>query len=215
MKNIMVCLIFQMFLITASYAQVIKGAAGLGFNITQVEGDEVYGFHKYGLNAGASAIIPLDERWSVSLETMYTEKGAYQHPRYAQPKNGSYMLRLNYAEVPVLVHFEDRETMTFGLGASWGRLVHMEEYEHLHRIPWQTLSGPYETNDFNIIVDVRFRLYQRFWGNFRYAYSLASIRSRKYTNIVGESWTREQYNQLISFRLFYIFNETLQAEDQK
>lgn len=196
----------------SGYAQVIKGAAILGTNLSQVDGDEIYGFHKFGLNVGASAIIPINDNWSVSLETLYSEKGSFRGPQYVPPKDGSYLLKLNYAEVPVLLHFEDRETMTFGLGASWGRLVQMEEYEHSHKIPWTNLSGPYETDDFNVIVDIRFRVYKRLWGNARYAYSFAKIRTRQFEDITGQKWTRDQYNNLITVRLIYIFNEVLEPE---
>lgn len=211
-------LFFVMFTIFVgkAHAQQILGAATLGLNTTQVEGDEVwdglYGFAKFGLNVGAAAIIPFNDRWSVSLETMYTEKGGYQRPRFTKDRNGAYMLRLNYAEVPLLIHFEDRETMTFGLGSSWGRLVHMEEYEHQHLIPWQTLSGPYEINDFNVVIDLRFRVYERFWGNLRLQHSLVPIRQREFSDVLGNVWTRDQYNQIISFRILYIFNENIEPD---
>lgn len=195
-------------------AQVIKGVGILGTNLSQVDGDEVYGFYKFGLNVGAAAIIPISERWSVSLETIYNEKGSYQGSQYAPPKDGSYLLKLNYAEVPVLVHFEDRETMTFGLGMSWGRLVQMEEYEHLHRIPWETATGPYKADDFNVLFDVRFRLHKRLWGNVRYAYSIAKIRTREFEDLTGQQWTRDQFNNLITVRLMYIFNEKLKPNEK-
>ena len=43
-------------------AQVIKGALIAGFNMTQVDGDEVYGFKKIGFNVGAAAIIPVKKK---------------------------------------------------------------------------------------------------------------------------------------------------------
>lgn len=213
MKRTFVLIVMLLLLSAAVHAQVIKGAAILGTNLSQVDGDEVYGFKKFGWNVGAAAIIPFGERWSVSLETTYSEKGAYQRSQFAPPRDGSYLLKLNYAEVPVLLHYEDRETMTFGLGMSWGRLVHMEEYEHLHKIPWGTLSGPYNTDDFNFLVDVRFRVYKRLWANLRYAYSVAKVRTRDFTDIAGTTWTRDQYNNLITFRLVYIFNEELKPDE--
>lgn len=214
-KVITTGLIVVLLLIQGLDAQVIKGVGILGTNLSQVDGDEVYGFHKFGLNVGAAAIIPISESWSVSLETLYNEKGSYQSSQFAPPKDGSYLLKLNYAEVPVMVHFEDRETMTFGLGVSWGRLVKMEEYEHLHRIPWQTRTGPYKRDDFNILFDVRFRLFKRFWGNLRYAYSMAKVRTREFQDAYGDEWTRDQYNNLITIRLLYIFNEKLKPDEEQ
>ena len=215
MKRIIGSFIFIILLGSALHGQNIKGAGILGTNLSQVDGDEIYGFHKFGLNVGAAAIIPINESWSISLETLYSEKGSYRDQQLAPPKDGSYLLKLNYAEVPLLVHFEDRETMTFGLGTSWGRLVQMEEYEHSHKIPWETLSGPYATDDFNFLVDVRFRIYKRLWGNARYAYSFAKIRTREFEDISGQKWERDQYNNLITVRLIYIFNEELEANESQ
>ncbi|MGM0613611.1 MAG: outer membrane beta-barrel protein [Bacteroidota bacterium] len=213
MKTRIVSLILMILLSSGLYSQNIKGAGILGTNLTQVDGDEIYGFHKFGLNVGASAIIPINDNWSISLETLYSEKGSYRSQQYTPPKDGSYLLKLNYAEVPLLVHFEDRETMTFGLGASWGRLVKMEEYEHSHKIPWNTLSGPYDTDDFNFLVDIRFRIHKRLWGNARYAYSFAKIRTRDFEDVTGDKWQRDQYNNVITVRLIYIFNEELEVNE--
>ncbi|MFO8087265.1 MAG: hypothetical protein R6T91_05580 [Bacteroidales bacterium] len=213
MKHILI-LFWLVFSVSLLQGQSIKGAAIVGTNLSQVDGDEVYGFNKFGFNLGAAAIIPIDKRWSISLETSYSEKGAFQGRQFAPPRDGSYLLKLNYAEVPVMLHFEDRETMTFGVGASWGRLVNMEEYEHGNQVPWQTLSGPYDTDDFNGIIDVRFRLYKRLWGNMRYVYSFSKIRTRVFEDITGHKWSREQYNNFMSFRLIYIFNEKLDPAEQ-
>ncbi|MCF8331934.1 MAG: hypothetical protein K9H84_05735, partial [Bacteroidales bacterium] len=88
MKKAGLGMLFIVMLSLSAYAQVIKGAAILGTNLSQVDGDEIYGFHKFGLNVGASAIIPIDDRWSVSLETLYSEKGSFRGPQYAPPKDG-------------------------------------------------------------------------------------------------------------------------------
>ncbi|HRY33788.1 MAG TPA: porin family protein [Bacteroidales bacterium] len=190
------------------HAQAIKGVAIAGFNATQVDGDEVFGYHKFGLNLGASAIIPINKRWMIGLENIYNQKGAIQRAQYADSaKNGAYRLLLNYVEVPLLLLYEDKETMTFGTGVSWGRLFNVKEYEHGFRVDSTTLSGPYHRSDWNILVDVRFRIYQQLKFNFRYAYSIVKIRERHYYNFHQGAWDRKQYNNVLSFRLLYYFNE--------
>ena len=80
----------------------------------QIDGDEVYGYHKFGLNIGASAIIPFSNNFSVSIENIFNQKGAYQKPRFEEPNNGAYKLNLNYLEVPILGHYEDKNKVNFG-----------------------------------------------------------------------------------------------------
>lgn len=191
-----------------AFGQIIKGVAIAGFNTTQVDGDEVFGFHKYGWNVGASAIIPLSKKWMVGLENIYNQKGSLQRVQFTDSiKNGAYRLNLDYVEVPVLVFFEDKETMTFGTGLSWGRLINVKEYENGNRVETTTLKGPYSRNDWNFLVDVRFRVYKRIKFNFRYAYSIARIRERHYSNFYLGEWDRKQYNNMLTFRLLYYINE--------
>ncbi len=191
------------------YAQVIKGAAIAGMNLSQVDGDEIYGFNKVGINLGVAAIVPFADQWEASIETIFTQKGSYQGPHYNDSLTGEYRLRINYLEVPVLVHFNDKNKVIFGAGFSWGRLVHVEEYEHGNRVESTKLnSGPYSKNDYNAMVDLRFRIYKQLKFNVRYAYSLKKIRTRVYKHpFSNDSWTRNQFNNFWTFRLIYIFNE--------
>jgi len=193
-----------------TFAQRIKGQIIGGINATQIDGDEVYGYHKFGLTLGVGAILPFNnKRWSLSVETIFNQKGAYQNesPELDTLPKPYYNIRINYLEVPVLIHFEDKQTITFGLGFSWGRTVGIEEIEHGRKIETTTLAGPYKRDDVNFLADLRFRLYGKLKFNFRYAYTVFPIRTRIFTNSIGQTWERTQYNSLLTFRLIYVFNE--------
>ncbi len=188
------------------YGQKIKGALALGINLTQVDGDEVYGFRKYGINVGPSAIMSFNKHWSISIETLFNQKGSYQKPRSTDSASGEYRLQLDYVEVPFLLHFEDRDTWTFGLGLSWGRLINVKEYQHGVIIPTTTIDGPYKSSDWDIIADLQFRIWKGFKFDARYAYSLVPIRTREFDN-TQHTWSRKQYNSVISFRVIYVLND--------
>lgn len=190
-------------------SQNIRGALITGLNLTQVDGDEVFGYHKAGLQLGAAAIIQLDKKWSVSLETVFNQKGARQHERYTDSLDGSYKLLFNYAEVPLMLNYTDKERITVGAGISYGRLVKVEEFKNSFRVDQTTLlDGPYKLSDWNILVDLRFRLYQSLKLNIRYAYSIVPIATREVIDSkTGKPNIRDQYNNVISIRLMYIFNE--------
>ena len=188
-------------------AQFIKGALIFGTNISQVDGDEVYGFKKIGFNIGASAIVPFSNKWAISIENIYSQKGAYQKPQYADSISGEYRIKLNYVEVPVLVHYTDKNIFTVGAGLSWGRLVKVDEWEHGNKTNTSLSSGTYSQNDINILADLRFRIWKKLKFNVRYAYSIPKIRTREHSDLSGDTWIRKQYNNLVSFRLIYVFNE--------
>ena len=193
-----------------SLAQIIKGEAILGMNLSQVEGDEVSGFKKVGANLGAGVMVPFGKRgrWDVSFETLFTQKGSKQKPQYDDTLSFEYKLNLNYVEVPVMVMFTDKEFISFGAGFSWARLVGVKEWEHGKLVDSTTLnSGTYNKNDFCILADFRIRIYGPLKFNLRYQYSLVKIREREFDNSAGQVWTRNQFNNVITFRLIWVFNE--------
>jgi hypothetical protein len=134
--------------------------------------------------------------------------------------NGQYKLYLDYLEVPFLVHYTDKDIISAGIGFSYGRLVNVKEYEHDTLNLNTTLNnGPYDLNDYSVLVDLKFRIHKkipRFKFNIRYSYSMKKIRSRDFYNTDGEyADTRDQYNNVISFRLIYVFNERAKLADPK
>lgn len=202
------------FLLPVSEAQVIKGMLIGGVNFSQVDGDEVYGFHRQGVNAGVGAIVPFTPKWSLTLETLFAQKGAYQGPQYNVVRDGEiltgeYDLRMNYVEVPVLIHYTDKEVISAGAGLSYGRLVGITEKEHGRLVTGTTVnSGTYATDNLEIIGDLKLPLYQNFKVNLRYSYSLVSLRTRDFYNLNGVYVkTRQQFHNLFSIRLLWIFNE--------
>lgn len=193
-------------------AQNIRGGLTVGFNMTQVDGDEVYGYHKYGLNTGALAIFPLNKKFSFSIEILYNEKGSYQRPWLLDDTlNGAYKLVLNYLDVPVLFRFEDKGVIKFGTGFSWGRLVKFQEWEHKQRIIWDTPHGPYKPSDVDFLFDVQLRSLQGLSFDIRYAYTIAKIRTRTFLN--GQ--TRKQFNNLVTLRLVYVFRDKPLTKSKK
>ena len=194
--------------------QIIKGEAILGLNLTQVEGDEVYGFKKFGVNIGAGVLIPFHNNWDVSMEVTFNQKGATQRDKYNETDTlgniltGAYKLRLNYVEVPLLIHYTDKEFISIGAGFSWGRLVGVQEWEHGKQVKSTTLaSGVYNKNDFSYIIDARVRIVGPLKFGVRYQNSMVKIRTREFDNSSGDTWTRDQFNKVLTFRLIYVFNE--------
>lgn len=223
-RTILLSAVIILFLsVNSVFAQRIKGAITGGFNISQVDGDEVYGFRKFGVNVGPSAIVPINDKWSIGMELLYNQKGSRQKKQFndsilydsatgvSKQITGQYKLRLNYVEIPLMLYYTDKNTITVGTGLSWSRLVGVKEWEHGKEIETTDLDGPYDKDDFCWLADIRFRVYEKLHFNLRYSYSLDKIRTRTYYATDNSyQWTRKQYNNVISFKLIYIFNENLE-----
>ena len=246
-------------------AQIIKGEVFFGGNGCQVDGDECFGYKKIGFHAGAGALIPITNWMDVGLEVLFNQKGAYKRDSitYGNAFPHAYNLTLNYAEVPVMVYFTDKEKVSFGIGASYGRVVGIKElvdglpsqyndYGDVGiglgdgQLHWKNgFNGPdlsevndidqlaeivygagisdtvniaavvansctYRPRDFNICADLRFRVWEGIHVELRYQYSLAPIRTRLYYQDINEMLAmkiRQQYNNSITLRVVYIFNE--------
>ncbi|HSN50384.1 MAG TPA: porin family protein [Bacteroidales bacterium] len=212
--SLLVCFSFT------STAQRFLGAVSAGMNLTQVDGEEVIGFKKVGFNGGPSVIFPFgkNKKWSVTMELLYSQNGSYRKEQYLNDTifdsteyYDGYRLTLNYIQIPLIVHFTDKNFIAGGLGVQYGRLMSFKEYEDkndprgLHR----TDSLKFNTSDIQILADFRLRVYKRLWFNLRYSYSILPIRIKTFENpFTLSTWTRKQYNNVLTFRVVYIFNES-------
>jgi hypothetical protein len=192
--------------------QAFKGEIIGGFNLSQVDGDETAGFKKKGFNIGLGVELPVYKNWSLSFETLYTQKGSKLRPQFLDSLDGSYSLKMNYAEVPFMVLYTDKKFMAAGAGVSWGRLVAIEEKEKRDGYQVDTvtlLGGPFKRDDFEIFGDLRFRIYKNLKINARYAYSLNKLATRTLPDSkTGRLNERNFYNNVWSVRLIYTINES-------
>ena len=217
------CFLFSPHLL---FSQRILGAFSAGMNLSQVDGDEKYGFKKVGANLGPSVIIPFgkDKKWSVTMELLFSQLGSRQKEQYSNDTIADtttseyydgYKLKLTYVQIPVMVHFKDKNFIAGGVGFAYGQLVGAQEWEDYNdsRGFFKTetnLNNPYTLSDLQVLVDIRMRLYQRLWFNLRYSYSCFPIRTRDFENpVYHDVETRKQYNNVITLRLTYIFNEVI------
>lgn len=221
-RNLIVALTFfglYMIGMPDAKAQVFKGQVIAGINFAQVDGDEVYGYKKFLPNLGVGVMMPIGGNWDVSLETTFTQKGAKGIPSRLIMEYDNYDLRLDYVEVPVLIHYTDKGFITAGLGFAWGRLVGLKELEAFYNVEnedwdWTNTEigindNVFKKDDFSVLVDLRMPIYQRLKFNFRFQYSMAQFREREYTNMAGATRTRYYYNNVLTVRLIYMFNEDL------
>lgn len=118
--------------ITSLKAQMFKGEVFAGGSLSQVDGDECYGFERINAQAGVGVLWSLlDDDWlDLGLEILYNPKGALRGDTLKYNSGsfyGLYDLKLNYVEIPLMVYFTDKHRYTAGVGLSYGRLVGISE----------------------------------------------------------------------------------------
>ena len=187
-------------------AQRILGALSAGMNLTQVDGDEFYGFHKTGFNVGPSVIIPFgrNRNFSFVLELLYSQKGSVHR---GSTDTSNFRITLDYAEIPLLVRFTDKKMISGGVGFSYGQVINYKETRNAFFDTLFRYQTPLSDNEVSIIGDIQIRLWSKLWANLRYQYSLASLRTvlvddpRIYPR---KPFTRKQYNNVIRDRKAHV-----------
>ncbi len=187
------------------------GGISVGGNFSQVDGDNFAGFHKAGWNAGVIVYTKLADRLAVGLELLYAQKGSRagqnQVPKVGNDQNTiifDYKIKLNYAEIPVIINYFDKRSNHFGAGLSYSRLFRSSElYKDGTGTTFENDSKiyPFRKSDLSFIVNANAHIWKGLFWNLRYHYSLISIRNT-YNPITGRD---QQFNNVWSTRLMYIF----------
>lgn len=89
-------------------AQTFRGYVLVGGNMSQVDGDNLAGFHKAGLGGGAGVFYDLSDRWRSSLGFIFNQNGARATSRELGLSSTLIEeIQLNYVTLPVDIHFMD------------------------------------------------------------------------------------------------------------
>lgn len=150
-----------------------------GINISQIDGDDAWGYRKVGFNGGARGGILFGERMELCTEILFSQKGSVATPNSSRSRN-AYTIHMDYIEVPVLFYYKDwqatdaknRNYMRVMIGGGFS-------YSQLLNLGIQNSSGlqdnSFSKSDFMFMLDANFFLHKNWGINVRWARSLASI----------------------------------------
>ncbi|GIV34226.1 MAG: hypothetical protein KatS3mg031_1761 [Chitinophagales bacterium] len=189
-------------------APLIRPLLVAGFNATQVEGDDLRGYRKFGVNAGAGAFIRLPRNFSFNFEIVYSQKGskkgptAEQQARTASPDK----LQLDYIDVPLLFNYHDKDkqkgkdVFIAGLGVVFNSLV---RYEVKYPLKTPTGKDLYHTFGLEVMARVTFVFINHIGLDLRWSFSLLDIARVDFEE--SGLYDNGQRNNVLSARVMYIF----------
>ncbi len=174
---------------------------------SQVDGDTYGGYNKAGLMAGVFVNRPISEKIELELGLSYIQKGARKNANPAKGDYNSYLLRLNYVEIPVIVKYTYKKFKP-EIGIAYARLFKYSEQN--------SAVGYYNNNnllnrDISYYWGCGFVLSENLLAKFQYGYSMVPIRPYNAQGVyLGTFWTRifnkGLYNHLIALSLNYTLN---------
>lgn len=206
-------------LVLSSDAWSQKFRAGLigGLVTSQVDGDSYGGYNKAGFMGGffVGHTLSASGKLSGSFELLYIQKGSRKAPRPDKGDYSSFSLKLNYAEVPLLLRYAftskdsaGNSNSKFDLegGLSAGFLVDHEEEDTFGPV----INGsPFEKIDLMALVGLHYKITTHLSFQIRTGYSLLPVRKGSQSSYYY-NWTHNilkpgYYNNLVMFAGRYTF----------
>ncbi len=183
----------------ASSAQKFSGTAIVGANVSQIDGDNLFGWDKIGINGGMRLGYTIANKTNLAIEFLYSQRGSA--PSIASGSSfGS--IDLKYIEIPVLVEYndwylEDEDYYKIGAeaGFSYGNLFSVTSSNAVNPVG---LDG-YKKNDISFTIGARYSFTKNIAGVFRYSQSIGTINSNASGDLDG------QISRWMSFRIHYSF----------
>lgn len=176
-----------------------------GVNLCQVDGDGMYGYNQIGAVAGIGAMVKFHRNMSVSMELLYSMKGA--RSRISAAATGQsiadYRIAWDYIEIPLLFNVHDKKLFMFTVGPSFGAMIRYKE--QLNGIDVRDSSGyggSPKKIDIGVTAGFQFLIKQRFGIGARFTYSVMGIRPAR----TAETRVSRQYNNVIAIRFMYILD---------
>lgn len=199
------------------HKQVFRAYPVVGATASQIRGDELRGFKKWGVTAGVGTILSLDDkdRWDLSIEADFSQRGAFNNT--IDPYS-LFDFTLDYVDIPVAVHFTDPwGGITIGAGLTYSRLVQQPHgeirYTPTYFVP-DTSDMSFLKNDFAAVLDLRFPIWKGLTFNVRFQHSILPVKKSwtftEYNPLFSggsDSWSNALYNSSVSVRILYVFGE--------
>ncbi|HTX87954.1 MAG TPA: porin family protein [Bacteroidales bacterium] len=188
-------------------AQRFNGGVLLGGNVSQVDGDTWQGYHKFGFQAGGLVALRISPHSSFQMELEYFQKGSRQNGdstggNTSSSQISTYLLRLHYIEIPVLYQYTFAKRFFAEVGAA--AVINVGSKELVNGFP-DPDPVPLRAVTAAGILGIGGYITRHLKADFRFNYSLMSIRNgteAAYRKILFEVG---QYNNVLALTLYWDF----------
>jgi len=189
-----------------------KFTAGIaaGVNLSQVDGDGMSGFSKVGFNAGPVVNVRFTEKVALGFELLYSQKGSRSVGAGYSSSSGSYFgrysIKVNYAEVPLILYYYLQPKYQFGIGASYNVLINSkEQYDDGMNpvVPIDETIYSFNKSNIDALISGSMVLWQGLVLQARYQYSLTPIRN--WDKVPPGLGGDNEKNNFFALRLMYLF----------
>ena len=189
--------------------KLFEGGLTMGTNMARVDGDTYDGYHKVGIQAGGLVYVHLSPLFGISMEMLYSQKGA----RGANVKESSYLgtyfdkyyLNLNYVEIPLILHYRKLVYFDFEAGLSYARLVKTKEWAEADvPVVIDPALSYFNKDDYEYILGITAQFSKHWCGSIRYEHSTQPIRTWDRLPPRYSQYGVNEFNNVGILRVIYI-----------
>lgn len=184
---------------SSGFAQKFEGGLLGGLCASQVAGDNYSGYNKAGVFAGSYISLVLSDRMDLRLELNYIQKGSRKNPVPDKGDYDSYLMRLGYIEMPLLLRFHIGSKLLAEAGPAVSFLLHSSERFKQE----DAYYHPFAKQNLCMIAGISYPVMGRISAGLRTNNSLISIRKDTFTGNVWRFWGFGQFNDALVFTLGY------------
>lgn len=192
------CISLFLFISDVILAQKFGGGITLGFNASQIDGDDMAGYHKIGWNSGLNTSYNLNDPWQINVDFLFSQRGS-QSQLIPDETESLRKITLNYIELPVYIAYQDwkieddfYKVQGFA-GLSAGRLFSVK-----NALGDDDINGDnFLKNDLSYILGAKFMFSKHLGMTGRYTRSFIKM----YKN--PEDGSRSLLSYFLNFSLFY------------
>ena len=191
--------------------RLFHGMIIAGLNATQVDGDKQGGFNKAGANAGVGLLVNLPKNFAISLELLYSMKGARGSNDDWKVNQYHRSIDLDYIDLPICINYYLKMKKTpkwsamLSAGLIPGVLVRQHD-EILEPTPYGVQGFPYNKFCLDSRLGVTGIFMDHYAVGFSWEYSVIPINALPFST--GSKFVYIQdgqmRHQIISIRAIYI-----------
>ena len=178
-------------------SQNFGGGIIAGVSTSQVSGDRLGGFNKAGLLIGGFVNRNISSLMSLQMEMTYIQKGS-NNPKINE--NLISDISLAYVEVPVLLKYQQSETVHIEFGIETAFLISAYDNDLYGKIE-SSRSNPFNKTDVGALLGIDYKISTSLVLNTRISNSILPI--RPHASGATFKLNKGQYNSVLSFALHY------------
>ncbi len=185
-------------MVSAYGQRAFQGQLQLGMTTSQMSGDGLAGWDKFGVTGGAMVKTPLNSKLNLLAGFIYSDKGS--KTKLDTITFNSFAYRLRYIDFPILLQFSWKR-FQYSLGPYLGLLVKQDILSNDYVYP---TNPPFLSYDFGGQVALGFELSDKWQLEMKFSTSILPVRpSPNFTNPYS-FYEKGNYNQCIHFSMVRI-----------